>query len=139
VSQYVENGQPWYGGGLVNGPLWTFVQEPYYSLFTPFQLWQSNNEQYHVWQALWYTDDTTLTFPGTVTLNNPHPYKFIQSSAANQSWADLVQAYWEHNNMQPGIDNNTVFCTPFFPELFQNHTAPPPVLQPQLYLPLITN
>lgn len=136
-AQYVENGQPWYGGGLVSGPQWMFQGEPYFSIFTPFQMWQDNNEQYHVWQALWYTQETTLTFSGDITLNNPHPYQFIQRNASHPSWADLVQAYWETNSMQPGIDNSTVFCTPFFPELFQNHTAPPAILPLKLYLPII--
>lgn len=139
-AQYVENGQPWYGGGLVNGPQWNFETEPFYSIFTPFEMWQNyNSEQFHVWQALWYTNETTLTFPGNVTLNNPHPYKFIQGSADNPSWAEFVQHYWDNKNMQPGIDNNTVFCTPFFPELFQNHTAPPATQPTIIYLPMITN
>ncbi|MEJ2749417.1 MAG: hypothetical protein P8183_16165 [Anaerolineae bacterium] len=137
-AQYVENGQPWYGGG-VNGPTWTFEIEPYYSIFTPFQMWQNNaGEQFHVWQSLWYTSDTVLTFPGNITLNNPQPYQFIQGTASNPSWADLVESYWTTNQMQPGIDNNSVFCTPFFPELFQNHTAPPPLQQTELYLPYIS-
>lgn len=138
-AQFVENGQPWYGGGLVSGPIWTFEIEPFYSIFTPFQLWQNSaGEQVHVWQSLWYTNDTLLTFPGNVTLNNPRPYQFIQGTVGGASWADLVEYYWTTNQMQPGIDNNSVFCTPFFPELYQNYTAPPPLQQTELYLPFVT-
>ncbi len=137
-AQFVENGQPWYGGGS-SAPTWTFEIEPFYSVFTPFEMWQNpSGDHVHVWQSLWYTQDTMLVF-ADVTLNNPQPYRFIQGSANNPSWADLVSYYWTTNQMTPGIDNNSVFCTPYFPELNQFQTAPPATQQTAFYIPFATN
>lgn len=82
------------------------------SLFAPLQSMVVSGTAYLPFQALWYTQSVTIGV-GTTDVPNPQPLRFFDSSTAN--WQALIATYWDANNLTPGVDVETIFCTSELP------------------------
>lgn len=111
IAHLSTDGVPWFAPGV---SAWNFHPTTHtagIAIFTPFETMRINAEDYHVWQAMWYTHAISYTVSPSVTVLNPHPFQFIQPDG-NVTWADVLHRYWQEEGMMPKFDTPAAFCMP---------------------------
>lgn len=108
IALYHTNDRPWFDSTV---PPWGFHPSSGIGIFVPAQSMPVDPLEYHSWQALWYTHITSYDI-GDTTIENPHPFRFIQPTGNHATWADVIYRYWEQRNIVPGVDVPTAFCMP---------------------------
>lgn len=84
VAQTVVDGTPWFA---TSTPTWTFTANNALgiSLYADFNGQVDGSDRILSWHSHFYTD--------TVSINHPHPYRFIESNNG-ATWADVFARYW---------------------------------------------
>ncbi|MGB0386413.1 MAG: choice-of-anchor Q domain-containing protein, partial [Ardenticatenaceae bacterium] len=103
ISRYKANGQPWFAN-VTPQPTWNFDNHSGIGIYADFVGTPIGTKTHLSWHSHFYTD--------TVTIDNPHPYAFLQGDFAGINWGDVFNRFWE------GSSNlETDACLPKFPPL----------------------